>query len=162
MPTAVPERIATEIIERLEAITVANGYSFDVESVTRVPRDSVDWAPFNLAIVLKQGDQTRNEAHDYPGNPPAIAYELPFNIRMFVLQDDKGQAADETAINDAEATVVKAICDATNWWIFDDCSYDAFWGGTTYFRSDQGDHTGFTKELIVRYRVAETDPYVVR
>lgn len=159
----IPEAIAEELISRLEAVTLANGYSFNVASVERVNRDGHDWTPKNNTLVVVQREQQRNEAHDYPGNPPAIAYELPFAIHCFVVQSDFSGLSDAMLVNRMAANVQKAIAEgSTSWHTFGGNAYNAMFGTITPFVSDQGDHAGCTIELTVQYRVSELDPFTVR
>lgn len=162
MPTPVPELIALELISRLEDITVANGFSFNVAGVDRVNRDSSEWTPKNNSIVVVQSLEARDSESDHPGNPAAIAYQLTFNIKGFVRQSDRATTADQSKENDMLAAVRLAVAGTTTWHQFDGNSYDADWGEVTRFESESGSHAGLNIELIVRYRVSEINPYTVR
>lgn len=162
MSTAVPERIALELISRMEAITVANGYAFSAADVYRVNRDATSWTPANYAIVVVQGDAERNFDHDRPGNPVANAYELTFVVVGFVRQSDRTTAADQAKMNDMDAAIRKAIANGTSWHVFDDATYDAELEAGANVVQEDGDYSAVTIELKVRYRVSEVDPYTVR
>ena len=83
MPSVV-ENIALEIKRRLEQITTGNGYSFSVCEVVRPDRLGQLIKPEDALIVLNQGDSTRNAEMDRPGNPPAVGYDVEFEINCFV------------------------------------------------------------------------------
>lgn len=162
MPTAVPELIAQELISRLEAITTGNGYAFTVPSVDRVNRDANDWKPKNNSIVVVQGDDERDPESDRPGNPPAEAHRLTFEIKGIVRQADRATTADQSKENEMTATIKEAVSSVSQWHTFDGNSWNAEWGTTSRITSDTGSYAGVSLELIVSYRVSETDPYTVR
>lgn len=162
MSTAAEEIIALELISRLEAITVANGYAFDVESVSRVNRDSTDWTPRDRSIVVAQDATQRNEEADRPGNPAAIGYIVPFQIFGFRRQSDRAATADAAKVNEMLAAIKKAVANATDWHQFNRTSYDANWGTSSPFNSQDGRHAGLAVELFVHFRLDETDPFTVR
>ena len=151
------ERIATAIVTRLDAdAAFANVY--------RVNRDATDWQPANDTVVVKQGSCTRLPESDTPGNPPAIAYELTFALVGFVRQADRTTSADDIEINTIAANIKKAVvAGLTNTWhTFGGICFDAGFGATEPFVTDNGAHTGAVVEVICRYRVSETDPFAVR
>lgn len=163
MPTAVPELIALELIARLEEITTDNGYSFTVPSVDRVNRDGTDWTPKSNTIVVLQTAEEPIPELSYPGNPPAIAYQLTFTIQGFVRQSDRSTTADAALENEMVAAIKKAVAEnSTSWHTFDGNAMNANWGPTTRFDPVQGAHAGVSIELIVQYRVSELDPYTIR
>ena len=49
MLLAIPERIALEIVERLEAISLAQSFDFDVYDVIRPDRTARNWTPKNFS-----------------------------------------------------------------------------------------------------------------
>ena len=158
MSTLPPEeRIAAEIVERLAD-------SEEFANVYRVNRDATDWRPANETVVVKQGSCTRLTESDMPGNPPAIAYELTFALVGFVRQADRTTSADDIEINTIAANIKKAVvAGLTNTWhTFGGICFDAGFGATEPFVTDNGAHTGAVVEVICRYRVSETDPFAVR
>lgn len=162
MPTAVPELIALELIDRLEDITIANGYDFTVPSVDRVNRDGTDWTPKSNTIVVVQTAHERNPELDYAGNPPGVAYILTFTIQGFIRQSDRSATADAALENRMEANIKKAVAGTASWYTFDGNAFNADWGPTTRFDPTQGAHAGISIELQVQYRVSEIDPFSVR
>lgn len=159
--TYAAENIGAELVTRLEQITIANGYAFDVAGVDRVNRLAEGWTPKPNSIVIEQSPEVPNPAHDYPGNPPAIAYEQTYLIHSFIRQSDSSELPDATFENRMAAAIKKAVAEGSHTWHqFDGNSYDANWGTTTPYEST--DHAGTTVELVVRYRVSELDPETLR
>ena len=157
MPTSVQEQIVAIVKTRLESITIANGYSFDVASVDRVNRLGEDFTPRHLSLVVVAPDEERNTEHDRPGNPPVTAYRLPIAIHAFIRLSDKTAAIEDTTVNDVAANVKKAITSAADWYTFGGNSYLADWG--TFEKFESTDHMGFTLQIIPLYRVSELDPF---
>jgi len=157
----VEERIAAAIVTRLNAET---GPDEAFTSVARVNRDATDWQVSNGAVAVKQGNATRITESDHPGNPPAIAYELTFAIVGFIRQSDRTTTADDIEINTIAANIKKSIVAGltNNWHTFGGICFDAGFGETVPFVTENGSHTGAVVELACRYRVSETDPYQVR
>lgn len=155
--TPVEERIATAIVTRI-------GDDPSFESVTRVNRDATDWLVGNDSVAVRQGSAVRLPELDYPGNPPAIAYELTFAIVGFIRQPDRTTSADDIEINTIAANIKKAIVAGltSTWHTFGGICFDAGFGETANFVTENGAHTGAVVELTCRYRVSETDPYQVR
>lgn len=161
--TAISELVALEIVDRLEQITIANGYAFDVASVDRVPRNARDWTPRHLSIVVEQDDEERNEELSHAGNPPAIAYDATYNIHVFVRESDKATAPANQMENAMVAAVKQAVTDdGVDWHTFDDNAIDGQFGSIRPYLSSEGDHAGATVPLVVTYRVSETNPYESR
>lgn len=162
--TAVPERIAQDVQSRLLQITVANGFNFDVASVARPQRDATDWTVEHLGMIVVNDDKERLPEHDYPGNPPALAYQLPIKIHCFVKLPDRTkeqQLSDRGVAHDMEAAAKKAVAmNDIHWVRLGGAAYDAMWDQTTEAVSEEMVLISLT--LNTRYRVSELDPYEVR
>ena len=165
---AVPERIATELLTRLSAITTANGYNFTASQVVRLNRKGDNWTQKHLSIALTQEPETRNEELDHPGSPPANAYDVEFQIKC-VSRDQEtsggnpATTAKDTIVNDMIAAVRKAIAvPAATWHQMGGVAINSMFGDSTIEDSSEGEATVGTVTLMVTYRVSETDPYVVR
>lgn len=161
--TAVPELIALEIVDRLGDITIVNDYTFDVSSVDRLSRHARGWTPKHLSIAVEQGSETPVDELSHEGNPPAIAYQVTFDIHAFVRESDKETTPRATAENMMVAAIKQAIVsDGVDWYSFNANAIDGSWGQTSPFQSPEGDHAGVTIPLTVTYRISETNPYQVR
>lgn len=162
MPTAVPEQIATKLVTRLETITTGNGFNFDVANVVRPNRRQVGIRPEHLQIQVVQGANTYNRSQSHEGNPPAIAYDLVFNMHCGVRDDDDSTTPSSTTENDFETAVKEAICDSADWHNWDGVAVISDFGQSRPYVSPEGEHAGVTVPLIVTYRISETDPYTAR
>lgn len=166
MSTAIPELIAVEIVSRLEEITTANGYFTNVASVDRITRNANEWRPRNLSIAVEQGDENPNEELSHEGNPPAIAYDVTFNIHAFVRESDTSTQPHNTTENAMVAAIKQAITTEQDagqvWYTLDDNGINAMFGLISPYLSPDGDHAGATIPLIVTYRMSETDPFESR
>lgn len=163
MPTAIPELITQEIVGRLQLITTANGYNFDVAAVERPNRDGSNLSYKHRSVQVVQGEAERVPDLDCPGNPPAIAYRVAIQLQC-VCRDEKDEIdAFVTATNDVAAAVVKAVTnDGTTWYTMNGNAIDADIGNITQFSLSEGEVNGVVVPVSVLYRVAENDPYTVR
>ena len=162
MPKPPEERIAEELVRRLGQVVVSEDQQIRLAKVYRVNRDATDWTPDNNTIVVKQGLASRIPESDYPGNPPAIAYELSFMLIGFIRQSDRETKVDDSEINTIVALMKRAVTPDSDWHNFDGVSFDAVFGEVQPFVADGGGNTGAMVELFVRYRVSEYDPFLVR
>lgn len=162
MPTAVPEQIATELVTRLQTITTGNGFNFSVTEVVRPNRRQKGIRPQHLQIQVVQSAQQYNRGMSHEGSPPAIAYDVVFNMNCFVRDSDASTTPSSTTENDFEAAVKKAVCSTSDWYNFGGVAIIADWGASKPFVSSEGKHAGVTVPLIVTFRVSETDPYTAR
>lgn len=162
MAEPIIENVALELVSRLGTILKANGHPFDVTAVNRPTRRMADILPEHLSIFVFQGDATRIEDMDYPGNPPAMAYGTEFLIYGFVRQSTRDDLAYDQEVNRMQAAIQKAICSDSSWYTFGSNAIDAEFGDFKRFGTDQGDHQGVTLSLTVRYRFSELDQYEAR
>ena len=162
MANSIPETIALEVVARLEAITIANGYTFDNAGVTRVNRNANDWRPRNYSIAVEQGSDSENDEQTHGGNPAAIAYDLTFEIHGFIRESDTSTTASDATENAMVAAIKLALAGETNWHNWDGNATNTHWGSTQPFVSREGDHSGVTVPLTVTYRISENDPFTAR
>ena len=160
------ERIANEIVRRLQRITVANGYTFDVSNVQRADRLGTSIVLENYLVLVVQQDSQPNEELSHPGNPPAIAFDVTFNVHCFVRESDREESVMSTTSNEMAGQAMKAIANETNapykWWQMDGNSILTEFGTIGPYSESEGVNAGVTLPLIVSYRVSENDPYEVR
>ena len=160
------ERIALEIVTRLESITTTNGYSFTVCSVVRPDRLGQLIVPEHYGIVVTQGDTNEVEELSHPGNPPAIAYETTFSIHCFVRDSDKNPTAFDPAVNEVAGQIVKALrlraADASRWTSMAELAIDSTIKAIKPYPESDGTHSGVTIPLTVLFRHSEGNPYEVR
>ena len=163
MTDPIPERIAAVIVTRLQAITTVNGYAFTVADVIRPDRQARAYTPKNNLILVEQGDSVPVPELDIPGNPPAIAEILTFQIYGINRVGDREATAKSIGDNTLEACIKKAIVAGTTaWYHFSNLALNAAFGVTQPFASQAGDHAGIMVPLSITYRYSELDPYTVR
>lgn len=162
MLLAIPERIAQEIIDRLKEIQIVNSYDFDITDVIRPDRVARNWTPKNFRVLLVQGNEERMPELDHEGNPPAICWQIEYQIKMFLRDLDKSEIAHAVSENRAAANIRKAITNNSMWYTMNDVALFAEFGSTEPFISNEGDHQGVSIPLTVTYRASETDPFEVR
>jgi hypothetical protein len=156
--TPIPELIALEIVRRLEQITVANGYQFNVAEVVRPNKDGSNWTYQHLGIGVVQRDDVVNESLSYPGNPPAECRDVVYIITC-ITRDANGPKA--TSENLMLASVFKAIRDGDAWHRFGGYAIDAEIGDSRNINLQEGEFDGMEIELKVSYRISELDPFLV-
>jgi hypothetical protein len=160
----VVERIASELFDRLSLL--AAGYSdyFIASEVIRPTRLDVG-TPKNLQIVLTQGSPEVDEELGCPGNPPATAYRIVFNIRCRVMPSERDTTPVDEYINVMAAEVVRVVCDETEltypWHTMENLAVNAEWQPHENIDSD-GSYDGVNVPLLITYRVSENNPFEVR
>lgn len=168
MALPIVEKIAAEIVTRLETITTDNGFEFDVESVTRPRRLNRDFTPRNLSIVVTLPREESAEESDYPGNPPASAWNAIFEIYGYVRESDDATTSPAITEHQLGAAIRKAITEDSQWHTLGDNAINARFTALEYI--SQGGSLPFTAvefngvmvTLEVLYRVSELDPYALR
>jgi hypothetical protein len=153
-------KISDEIITRLETLITEQNDAFTFREVVR-PTKLATYTPEHGLIVLTRGEVARVTELDCPGNPPAIAYQQTFLIRVHIAPSEKDATPIEMYEDVAEAAIIKAITTSGAWHQFAGNAINANFGPQQTATSDGG-YDGIAVPLIVTYRVAEDDPYTVR
>jgi hypothetical protein len=156
--TTVAESIAQVVVSRLEAITEANGFAFDVSQVVRVDRHGTQPTYRHLSIVIDES-KARNEGLDVPGEPPGIGWATTFSLNL-ICRDSVSNTQGK-AINDdlMQAAVVKAITNqgAADWYSLGGYAIDAAFGDPVPRTEESGEITGSVFPLLVTFRTSEYD-----
>lgn len=162
MADSVLENIANEIVDRLTQIQIINGYSFDVAGVVRPQRKAITATPKNLSIQVVQSANRPNMERSHEGNPPALAFDVVFNLHCFVRLPDNEEDTYFTTINRMMAAIITAITteatDPSMWYTLESNAVNCNWGPMTPFISPEGEHSGETIPIVVTYRISENDP----
>jgi hypothetical protein len=170
MSTPIPERLANVLALRLQEITVANGYPFDVTEVVRPNREGNTMRYTHQSIRIDQMALDRVEDLDCPGNPPALCWSQSFDVRCYArnsnrpddMQDPEVGMPHTTNTNEMLAAALKAITDADQWHTMDNLGFDTRFGDVVAFSADDGEYNGHMVTIACFYRAAENDPYNVR
>lgn len=169
MDLAIPERIAQELAARLRE-------SYEFSAVERPNRDGSSLTYKHRSVQVVQGEAQRTPELDCPGNPPALAYTVSFDLKCVCRDsptDDEGlsMSSDDpndrlalaTNPNDLAAKAVLAITgSSTTWYTMAGNAIDSEIGNLTPFDSAEGEFNGMTVPIEVTYRVSENNPFQVR
>jgi hypothetical protein len=159
--TPVVSRISDEIFARLQALVSGSAGAYSFVDVVR-PTKLATYTPQHGLIVLTRGEVSRVTELDCPGNPPAVAFQQTFSIRVHIAPSEKDTTPVEVYEDVMEAEIHKAIVnDAATWHTFGDLAINADIGAQQTVVSD-GSYDGIAVPLAVTFRVTEGDPYTVR
>ena len=160
----VNERIIQEVVERLQLLTAGYSDYFVAPYVKREIFHSTE-TPKPYGIIVTQGSAERLPESDCPGNPPALAYMLPINIRCRIMPSETDTTPVGEYINVIAAEVQRVVCDESDltysWHTFEDLSFNAMWGSHEIVNGEGG-FEGINVPLQVMYRVTEGNPFEVR
>ena len=160
----VNERIIKEVVERLQLLTAGYSDYFRSPYVKREVFHNTE-TPKPYGIIVTQGSDERVAELDCPGNPPALAYRMPINIRCRIMPSETDSTPVDEYINVIAAEVQRVVCDQTEldfrWHTFEDLAIDAEWA-TVEMISGEGGFEGINVPLLVTYRVTEGNPFEVR
>lgn len=165
--TSILNNIAAEVETRLKNITTANGYDFDVSDVSFMKRNTDDFNNDPKSILIEQDDETISDDHSYPGNPPAVAYEVKFQIWGFASSLDhtpSGPGTEDAGVSDNAmmAAIRKSLTTVSSgqWHTFGGNAINSEIIAASPF--DGPGSNGGMVELQVLYRTSELDPAVAR
>ena len=160
----VSERIAKQLFERLQLLAAGYSDQFTASSVVR-PLCNETETPKHLQIVLTQGSPAINEELMCPGNPPALCYQILFNIRCRVMLSEADTTPVDEIVNTMAAEVVRVVCDDSylsyQWHTMENLAVNSEWQPHENIDSD-GSFDGVNVPLLVTYRVSENNPFEVR
>jgi hypothetical protein len=155
------EIIARKIVTRLEAIQVANGYNVNVSKVIR-PKKVDENTNEDYQIRIIQADSERMPEMDCAGNPPAVAYNQPFEIEGIMLPSDTTTKSADEFRNEFSADITKALTTPATWWNWDGLAFNSGVMPPELKADDGGGVIGVKIVLNVMYRTSENDPYTAR
>ena len=133
---------------------------FKFKDVVR-PTRIASYTPEHGLIVLTRGDQTRVFELDCPGNPPAIAWQQQFMIRVHIAPSERDATPIELMEDVAHAEILKVIRNGETWHTFGGNAINAQIESLVTMTADGG-YVGIGIPINVIYRVAEDDMYTVR
>jgi hypothetical protein len=144
------EQIAAEIRDRV---------AIEFESVVRPKRINGD-IHGDAKVTVVQGSRTKNEELSCAGNPPAMAYDQVFLILIESRLPEGSSTSADTDRNFLHDEFIKVMTDEPNWETWDGLAIDS---DITAVEHEQDEQSSWVRiELLVKYRVAENDPEVVR
>lgn len=159
MTLPVIERIAQELISRIEAGGIPDA------RVVRPARDGRNYTKTHGTIVMHQLESIYNQQLSHEGNPPAIAYDVVFNLFCFIREVPAEAPEYATACNVFASDVARAInnpeTSPSTWHTFGDNAINANVGSFSQF-VDNDATAGVLLPIQITYRVSETDHTVAR
>lgn len=159
-PIPVVSLISNEICARLQGLVTAEISSYKFVDVVR-PTKLATYTPQNGLIVLIRGDVTRLPELDCPGNPPAVAMQQTFLVKVHIAPSEHDTTPVDLFEDVVESEIHKALTDPDNWHTFGGYAINAHIQATATVTSDGG-YDGIAVPVQVVYRTVEGDPYTVR
>lgn len=153
-------RIGQELFDRLKRLEADYSDFLSISEVVR-PLRLGQYTPKHLQIVLTKGDAERVPELDCFGNPPAIAWRQRFDIRCHVMPSERDDTPLDTYNELMQASVVKTVCDASQWHTFGGVAVNAEWDQAELIDSDGGP-AGINVPILITYRTDEGNPFNAR
>lgn len=161
MADPIDDKIAQELLSRVQNVTTGNGYEQTL-SALRPTGTQRDVKPQNGRAVIFEIDREEDEEHAIPGEPNAVAYRLLMGVAVYVRPSESSSTAIDTLVNRAAADVQKAIRNSGTWHTFDDNAIHARMMAPIKFETEDGSHDGVLIPVEILFRVDEDDPYSAR
>ncbi len=161
-PVPILEQIALTVVDRLETVTIANGYQQDIAEVQR-PTRLGGYRARDLLAVVAQRSPEQDEENSTEGNPRGIAWDQPFEIALYRFPSDKDTIAIDTLINIFASDCTMALTGGagSDWQQFGGLAMNAWMGESLYFGDTDGAFSGIVLVFHILYRISEIDPYIV-
>lgn len=156
----VPERIADVIEARLQKIVAGGSIYVAGYEVVRPTRNG-NFTPQDNQLILVQDEIEMVSDLMCPGNPPATAYRVTYNIYAHSLVSETEETPGDYFSNYLMAEIKKAIVDAPAWYHMDGLAIDSQFGSPALISNDGG-VDGVNVPVTVTFRVTEGDMMEVR
>lgn len=148
MAEPISELIVAEMKTRLSAYT-------DTYRSARV----ATWQPKDLVVNIFQGETIQNDELSLPGNPPAQAWDMEVIVAGLVKPSDTSTVAVDTFKNRFWAEIVKAACDATDWYRWSGNAIMTSIDEAAEYTSEDGSFAGVKVTFNVTFRCDENNPF---
>ena len=164
-PTRTPivEQIAQKIRQRLGEIDQEAGFQTTASSVVR-PTRLGGFSPDDYQIILTQGEKTENKQLSCDGNPRSVAWNQSFVISAELLPSKNDRRPIDLLRSTFEADIIVAFTDGQlgDWAQWDGLAVYSELGSATPTIEAETTISGVQLNLLVIYRVSETNPYELR
>lgn len=161
MATPVHEQIILKVKQRLQTIDEDAGFETSVSGTVVRPMRIWTGHLQDYQIIVTQGTLARNEDLSHPGNPPAVAWDLPLTIYGELRPSEDNTTAIDTLINEFASDAIRAICTPVNaWHNWDGLAINTIVETVENFNAEET--AGFKMELSVSFRTDENNPYTMR
>jgi hypothetical protein len=156
----VPERIADVIEKRLQKIVAGGSYYVAGFEVVRPTRNG-NFTPQDNQFIIVQDEIEIVSDLMCPGNPPAMAYRITYNIFAHSLCSETDITPADYFSNYLMAEIKRAIVDAPAWYHMEGLAIDSMFGSPALISNDGG-VDGINVPVQVTFRVTEGDMMEVR
>lgn len=160
MALSIQEQILLKAKQRLQLIDEDDGYETTVNGTVIRPSRFWSESPLDYQIIVTNSAITENVALSHPGNPPAVAWDMPVTITGLVRPSEDDSTAIDTLQNEFQTDIIKALTDAADWHNWDGLAIDSKITGTEKFVTDEV--SGVRVTMTVIYRVSENNPFESR
>jgi hypothetical protein len=165
--SAVPviEGIALIIVQRMKALTIINGYAFDVGEVSRPTNTASVPKGVDKAVMILQRD--KESLGDIEANSFVSGFQQVFEVTIFDIPSNKDVSPVDTRINLVESEAIIALTlgkdPNANWQQFTDngeaLAVDSRIAAARRIPSADGIFSGVIIDYEVDYRTPANDPY---
>lgn len=152
MPTPISELIMQEVKTRLAV------FAATAERPTQVG----NFQPKHGKIVITQGTITPNPELAYPGNPPAIAWDMEAIVSCIIKNSDVDTVALDTYRNEFWSEIIKAANTGDNWHTWGGNAINSTISEVTDQLDEDGAFAGIRVVLLITFRTDENNPFNVR
>lgn len=166
MPETVEARLLNEVKERLDRISIANGYDFDGLTIQTTRANAVGQPLKPNTYRIVDGGVSDAPTYDRPGNPPCRGKMLTVHIEC-VGSSSEGDTNPEQydAMNmaaSAELAITNPPIDPIMWQTFGGLAIDCDIGDGEPMDPPEARITGRTVTLSIWYRTDENNPFIAR
>ena len=161
MAEPIIEQIVQEIVDRVNEVTTANGFQYDLDAArpTRHEIVSIELgeyvAPKDGVVLVVQDNPELAEGGELSGSPARLDWILPVNLVAFCIESDRATTPIDRRLNRIRSDLEKKMRE------------DPTRGGLAYDTRIQAprqfpqsaQQTGIVVIIDVYYRTSEDDPY---
>ena len=152
--------ILDEVAKRVRNIRTTNGYTLNIGPVQR-PNRSGDYLKTHLSVVVHHKDPEENAELSCPGNPNAIAYDLPIIVVGHIRQEYSDDEPLDALHSDLWENLARSITSVTNWHTFGGRCIDAKLEPMETLTPGDASTSGVACNILAPYRVRETTPGIL-
>ena len=161
MAEPIIERIVEEIAARIDEITAAAGFHYDLEAVRPTRHEIVSVtegayvAPKDGTTMVIQDDPELVDGEEQAGSPALLEWRLPVHLAVWAIESDESKTPIDRRLNRMRSDVEKKLReDPTRGGLAVDTRI-----GAPYEFPQSAEQTGIVVVIYVHYRTSEDDPY---
>jgi len=161
MAEPIIERIVEEIAARIDEITAAAGFHYDLEAVRPTRHEIVSVAegayvaPKDGTTMVIQDDPELAEGEELAGSPAKLEWILPVHLMIFAIESDDSRIPIDRRLNRMRSDVEKKLReDPTRGGLAVDTRIRS-----PYEFPQSAQQTGVVCVVNIHFRTSEDDPY---